>query len=75
MSKPKSPHDPHRTISAAAAGRKLGLGKAKTLALIHEGRLPAKDLDGRWRVRLVDIDAFYENLPDASSRPAGKVQW
>ena len=35
------------TISAAAAARKLGLGKAKTLALIRDGRLPAKQLDGR----------------------------
>jgi hypothetical protein len=61
--------DPHyRTISAAAAGRKLGFGKAKTLKLIHDGRLPAKELDGRIRVRLVDIDAFYESLPDASNK-------
>jgi hypothetical protein len=36
---------PALTISAAAAARKLGLGKAKTLALIHDGRLPAKQLD------------------------------
>jgi hypothetical protein len=33
-----------KTVSAACAGRMLGLGKAKTLALIHEGRLPAKQL-------------------------------
>jgi excisionase family DNA binding protein len=44
----------------------LGLGKAKTLALIHEGRLPAKQLDNRIRVRLSDIDAFLASLPDAS---------
>ena len=59
------------TISAAAA-RKLGLGKAKTLALIHDGRLPAKQLDGRIRVRLVDLDAFLASLPDATK--ADQVQ-
>jgi excisionase family DNA binding protein len=57
---------PALTISAAAAARKLGLGKAKTLALIHDGRLPAKQLDGRFRVRPVDLDTFIANLPDAS---------
>jgi excisionase family DNA binding protein len=55
------------TISAAAAARRLGLGKAKTLALIHSGRLPAKQLDGRIRVRLVDLVAFVTNLPDAKA--------
>jgi excisionase family DNA binding protein len=60
------------TISAAAAARKLGLGKAKTLALIHDGRLPAKQLDGRIRVRLVDLDAFLASLPDATK--ADQVQ-
>jgi excisionase family DNA binding protein len=57
--------DEFRTISAAAAGRKLGLGKAKTLKLIHDGRLPAKQLDGRIRVRVLDLDAFFKSLPDA----------
>ena len=56
---------PALTTSAAGAARKLGLGKAKTLALIHDGRLPAKQLDGRIRVRLADLDAFITNLPDA----------
>jgi excisionase family DNA binding protein len=54
-----------KTVSAACAGRMLGLGKAKTLALIHDGRLPAKQLDGRIRVRLSDIDVFLKSLPDA----------
>ena len=54
-----------KTVSAACAGRMLGLGKAKTLALIHDGRLPAKQLDGRIRVRLVDLAAFLASLPDA----------
>jgi excisionase family DNA binding protein len=61
-------HSTTLTISAAAAARKLGLGKAKTLALIHDGRLPAKQLDGRIRVRLADLDAFLASLPDASSQ-------
>jgi hypothetical protein len=62
-----SPADPqYRTISAAAAARKLGFGKAKTLALIHDGRLKAKVLDGRIRVRPVDCEDFIKNLPDAS---------
>ena len=55
------------TVSAAGAARKLGLGKAKTLTLIHDGRLPAKQLDGRIRVRLVDLDAFIKSLPDATT--------
>jgi excisionase family DNA binding protein len=59
---------PTLTTSAAGAARKLGFGKAKTLALIHDGRLPAKQLDGRFRVRLVDLDAFLASLPDASSQ-------
>jgi excisionase family DNA binding protein len=46
----------------------LGLGKAKTLQLVHSGRLPAKQLDGRIRVRLSDIDAFLKSLPDAAVR-------
>jgi excisionase family DNA binding protein len=54
------------TVSAASAARLLGLGKAKTLALIHDGRLPAKQLDGRIRVRLVDLETFITSLPDAS---------
>jgi excisionase family DNA binding protein len=58
---------PTLTISAAGAARKLGLGNAKTLALIHDGRLPAKQLDGRIRVRLSDIDAFLASLPDAAN--------
>jgi excisionase family DNA binding protein len=57
-----------RTVSAAGAARLLGLGKAKTLALIHDGRLPAKQLDGRIRVRPVDIEAFLKSLPDAAVR-------
>ena len=48
------------------AGRELGLGKAKTLKLIHDGRLKAKQLDGRIRVRVVDLDAFLKSLPDAT---------
>ena len=57
-----------KTVSAACAGRMLGLGKAKTLALIHDGRLPGKNLDGRIRVRLSDIDVFLKSLPDAAVR-------
>jgi excisionase family DNA binding protein len=59
-----------KTVSAAGAARLLGLGKAKTLALIHDGRLPAKQLDGRIRVRLSDIDAFLTSLPDVTSQVA-----
>jgi excisionase family DNA binding protein len=55
------------TVSAAGAARKLGLGKTKTLTLIHDGRLPAKQLDGRIRVRVVDLDAFIKSLPDATT--------
>jgi excisionase family DNA binding protein len=58
--------DEFRTMSAAQAGRELGLGKAKTLKLIHDGRLPAKQLDGRLRVRVVDLAAFVASLPDAT---------
>jgi excisionase family DNA binding protein len=61
-----SDYSPTFTISAARAAKRLGLGKAKTLALIHDGRLPAKQLDGRIRVRLVDLDAFITNLPTAA---------
>jgi hypothetical protein len=46
----------------------LGLGKAKTLQLVHSGRLPAKQLDGRIRVRLCDIDVFLKSLPDVAVR-------
>lgn len=56
-----------KTVSAAGAARLLGLGKAKTLALIHDGRLPAKQLDGRIRVRVSDLDTFITSLPDASN--------
>jgi len=65
-------YSPTLTTSAAGAARRLGLGKAKTLALIHDGRLPAKQLDGRIRVRLVDLDAFLASLPDAAN--ADRVQ-
>jgi excisionase family DNA binding protein len=58
-----------KTVSAACAGRMLGLGKAKTLQLVHSGRLPTKQLDGRIRVRLSDIDAFLKSPPDAAVRP------
>jgi excisionase family DNA binding protein len=57
-----------KTVSAACAGRMLGLGKAKTLQLVHSGRLPAKQLDGRIRVRLSDIEVFLKSLPDAAVR-------
>jgi excisionase family DNA binding protein len=63
---------PTLTTSAAGAARRLGFGKAKTLALIHDGRLPGKQLDGRIRVRLVDLDAFLASLPDATN--ADQVQ-
>jgi excisionase family DNA binding protein len=67
-----SDYSPTLTTSAAGAARRLGLGKAKTLALIHDGRLPAKQLDGRIRVRLVDLDAFLASLPDVTN--ADQVQ-
>ena len=60
-------HSEMKTVSAAGAARLLGPGKAKTLALIHGGRLPAKQLDGRIRVRLVDLDTFITSLPDATN--------
>jgi excisionase family DNA binding protein len=64
---PMLSHSEITTVSAAGAARLLGLGKAKTLALIHDGRLPAKVLDNRIRVRLVDLDAFLASLPDATN--------
>jgi hypothetical protein len=54
-----------KTVSAACAGRMLGLGKAKTLQLVHSGR-PAKQLDGRIRVRLCDVESFLKSLPEAA---------
>jgi excisionase family DNA binding protein len=54
------------TVTAAGAGRMLGLGKAKTLALIHSGRLPAIKLDKRIRVRSADIEAFLASLPQVA---------
>lgn len=58
----------YRTVSAAGAARLLGLGKRKILELIKGGKLPAKELDGRYRVRIADVEAFYDNLPDAEVR-------
>jgi hypothetical protein len=66
LAMPVQPTSETKTVSAACAGRMLGLGKAKTLQLIHSGRLKAKDLDGRFRVKLVDIQAFEKSLPDAA---------
>jgi hypothetical protein len=56
-----------KTVSAAGAARLLWLGKAKSLTLIRDGRPPAKQLDGRIRVRPVDIIAFLASLPDATN--------
>lgn len=55
-----------QTISAAGAARLLGFSKSLTLRLIHDGRLPAKQLDGRLRVRPADCDRFLKALPDAA---------
>jgi len=54
------------TYSAAAAARKLGLGKKKTLALIHSGRLPAVRLDGTIRVSAADLATFVASLPSVA---------
>ena len=59
-------HSPTKTVSAAGAARLLGFGKQLTLKLIRDGRLPAKQLDGRIRVRVIDCEKFVEALPDAS---------
>jgi excisionase family DNA binding protein len=56
----------YTTVSAAGAARLLGLGKRKTLDLIHDGKLPAKELDGRYRVRIADVEKFFDALPDAA---------
>ena len=58
------------TYSAAAAGRALGLGKAKTLALIHSGRLKAVQLDTRIRVTQAAIDDFLASLPPIETTEA-----
>jgi excisionase family DNA binding protein len=58
------------TLSAAAAGRLLGLGKAATLRLIHSGQIPAVRLGKRIRVRRADIDAFLAELPPVAEAGA-----
>jgi excisionase family DNA binding protein len=50
-------------LTAIAAGRRLGIGKAKVLAPVHSGRLPAVKLDRRIRVRVADLEAFLASLP------------
>jgi excisionase family DNA binding protein len=54
------------TLSAAAAGRLLGVGKNKVLALIHSGALPAVILGKRIRVRRADLDIFLASLPSVT---------
>jgi excisionase family DNA binding protein len=51
------------TVTAAGAARMLGIGKYKTLTLIHSGRLPAVQLDTRIRVKVTDIEVFLAGLP------------
>ena len=55
------------TISAAEAGRILGVGKNKILRLIHSGQLPAVRMDKRIRVRLYDLGDFIKSLPPVAT--------
>jgi excisionase family DNA binding protein len=51
------------TMSPNRAAAYLGLGRTKTLELIREGRIEARDLDGRMRVTTTSLDAFLASLP------------
>jgi len=52
------------TLSPRQAAQRIGIGKTKLLALIHAGRIKAKNLDGRIRVSVQSLDEFVADLPD-----------
>ncbi|HMJ45035.1 MAG TPA: helix-turn-helix domain-containing protein [Pseudolabrys sp.] len=62
------------TYSATKAARLLGVGKNKMLALISAGRIPARNLDGRYRVLASDVAAFVAALPVATKLDAPQSQ-
>jgi hypothetical protein len=50
------------TVSLVEAGRLLGMHKTKTYALVARNAFPVevREICGRKRVRLVDLEAFIE---------------
>jgi excisionase family DNA binding protein len=51
------------TLTPTHAARLVGVGKTKMLALIREGRIAAKLLDGRYRIASADVKTFCDGLP------------
>ena len=48
-----------RLITAAEAGRRLGVDKATAARWCQTGKLPAfRTLGGHWRVRAIDVEAI-----------------
>ena len=58
------------TYSGLAAFRLLGISKQKGFALIRDGRLQARVLDGRYRITRTAIDNFLASLPPAETDAA-----
>jgi excisionase family DNA binding protein len=51
------------TLTAAAAARRLGVGKRQMLAMIHAGTIPAVRMGRQLRVRTADLDSYVTSLP------------
>jgi excisionase family DNA binding protein len=54
-----------RTLSTSEAATYIGCERKKLLRLLHEKRVTAKDLDGRYRFTVASLDKFLDALPDA----------
>jgi predicted DNA-binding transcriptional regulator AlpA len=58
-----------RTISVLQAGELFGFGRTQTYSRVHAGTfpVPVRKIGNEWRVRVVDLRAFYEAESAASN--------
>ncbi len=57
----------HNTMTVPEAAERLGVTPRRVLALIHAGRLPAKQYGRDWIIREIDLEKVAERKP---GRPA-----
>ncbi len=53
----------HNTMTVPEAAERLGVTPRRVLALIHAGRLPAKQYGRDWIIREDDLDIVTERKP------------
>ncbi len=58
------------TLTTPEAAERLGVTPRRVLALIHAGRLPAKQYGRDWIIREQDLEMVVERVPGRPPKPA-----